>query len=198
MSKYTENNLQKDEKIVYKAKINPIAAIDKIILCVVFIIAAIVLFVYAGKIVSQMEADTAKTMKLVIAIAGILIMLIGIIPLVFRLLDLFMTDIAVTNKRVIGKRGIVRIKTVDLHIDKVDTVKIEASFWGRIFKYYKLSVMGTGSAEPVWFVGISNANEFKNEVNNAIEQHAAEARAAQAAEMAAAMAAASASKSTAE
>lgn len=126
--------------------------------------------------------------SMVMTLIGVFFIIVGTLPLVMKIIDLLCTDIAITNKRVIDKCGIIKVKVIDLHIDKVDTVNISATFWGRIFKYYKLSVVGSGAGEPVWFNGVSNANQFKNMVNNAIEQHAEDARKAQAMEMAQAMA----------
>lgn len=125
--------------------------------------------------------------SMIMTLIGVFFIIVGTLPLVMKIIDLLCTDIAITNKRIIGKCGIIKVKVIDLHIDKVDTVNISATFWGRIFKYYKLSVVGSGAGEPVWFNGVSNANQFKNMVNNAIEQHAEDARRAQAMEMAQAM-----------
>ena len=182
MSKYVENNLQNGEEIVLKAKINIIAAIGNIITAVIMLVLAIVVFVMGPKLVD------AEEMGMVSAVIGIALILIGVIPLVMKIIDLYCTNIAVTNKRVIGKTGIIRVKSIDLHIEKVDTVKVETSFWGRLLKFYCISIKGTGDGEPIAFHGVTNGNEFKNAVNATIERHADEARKAQAAEIAAAMA----------
>lgn len=196
MSNYVQNNLGRDEQIVCEAKISVLAAIDKIIAAIFALIIAIALFIVGGSAASQVE-EGGGAIILSCVVGGIIIILIGAIPLIVRFIDIRCTQIAVTNKRVIGKKGIIRIQSVDLHIEKVDTVKVEASFWGRIFKFYKLQVTGSGEGNPVWFVGVSNANEFKNAVNEAVEQYAEEARKAQAAEIAAAMAAAQAAAAAA-
>lgn len=123
---------------------------------------------------------------LILIVSGVLI-LIGIIPFIIRLVRFLSADLAVTNRRVIGKIGVVSIKSLDYHIDKVDSIKISTTFWGRIFRYYTVEVTGSGEGNNIKFEGISNANQFKNAVNEAIERHAAEARRQQAEQIAMAM-----------
>lgn len=118
---------------------------------------------------------------------GSVIIVLGGLSFLFKILDLLLTDIVITNKRIVGKRGVLRIRSLDIHIDKVDTVNISAPLLGRIFKYYSLTIRGSGSGEAIEFFGVKNANEFKNAVNNEIEHHAEEARSAQAAQIASAM-----------
>ena len=60
------------------------------------------------------------------------------------------TELAVTNRRVIYKRGFVRRHTIEMNMDKVESVDVDQSFWGRIFNYGTIVVHGTGgSLEPL-------------------------------------------------
>ncbi len=125
-----------------------------------------------------------------------LFLLIGVIPFLQRLLRWLSIDLALTNKRVVGKLGILRINALDFHIDKIDHVQIKASIFGNLFHYYSLRIVSVGGAgfdnrrnraNKDTFVGISNAQDFKDSVTRAIELHAEEARKAQAEEIARAM-----------
>ena len=59
--------------------------------------------------------------------------------------DWWITEIAVTNRRVIYKRGFISRTTSEMHMDKIESVKIDQSILGRIFDYGKVTVLGTGS-----------------------------------------------------
>ncbi len=179
MSSYAEKNLISGESIVLKAKINFLAIIRQIIWAVIMIVVAVVL--------GSNEALNAEGVEPIKTIVVAVCLVIGLMPLLIGILGLVCTSFAVTNKRVIGKTGVLKIETLDLHIDKVDTVTIKAPFWGRILRYYYVEVRGSGSSKPVTFKYISNAPQLKNSITEAIEQHAAEARKAQAAEIALAM-----------
>lgn len=133
----------------------------------------------------------------VLIIIWVLFVLIGVVPFVQRLLKWLSIDLALTNKRVIGKIGILRVNSLDFHLDKIDHVQIRATIFGNLFHYYSLKIVSVGGAgfdnnrrhkkDVDQFVGISNAQEFKDMATRAIELHAEEARKAQAAEIARAM-----------
>jgi uncharacterized membrane protein YdbT with pleckstrin-like domain len=60
------------------------------------------------------------------------------------------TELAVTDRRVIFKRGLVRRHTVEMNMDKVESVDVDQSVLGRIFNYGDVTVRGTGaSIEPL-------------------------------------------------
>jgi uncharacterized membrane protein YdbT with pleckstrin-like domain len=60
------------------------------------------------------------------------------------------TEIAVTNSRVIVKRGFIRRHTVEIHMDKVESVDVDQSLLGRILSYGDVTVRGTGATfEPI-------------------------------------------------
>ena len=60
------------------------------------------------------------------------------------------TEIAVTNSRVILKRGFIRRHTSEMNMDKVESVDVDQSLLGRIFNYGNITVRGTGSSfEPL-------------------------------------------------
>lgn len=54
------------------------------------------------------------------------------------------TEIAVTDKRIIFKRGFIRRQTAEMSIDKVTTVDVTQSIWGRIFDYGLVEIHAAG------------------------------------------------------
>lgn len=176
---YVERNLGKNEKIVTKAKISWLTLVPRIIWLA---ICVAIYFVLKNQL---SEASNGKVGS-VNSDYLYIILVVGVIPLIAKIIVNASCQLAVTNKRLVGKIGVFKINTVDAHIDKVDNVSYKAGFFGNIFHYYEVTIQSVGGA---WakFKGISNALEFKNKVNEAIEQHAEEARKIQASEIAAAM-----------
>lgn len=73
------------------------------------------------------------------------------------------TEIAVTNRRIIYKRGFVQRHTVEMNMDKVESVDVNQSVLGRLLDYGDIIVRGTGaSLEP--FRGIGAPLDFRNHV----------------------------------
>jgi uncharacterized membrane protein YdbT with pleckstrin-like domain len=92
-------------------------------------------------------------------LAGIAFILF--IPAWFRRMS---TEIAVTNKRIIHKEGLINRHTTEMSIDKVATVVVDQSILGRLLDYGTIHVKGIGQ-------GIENLRQIASpvELRNAIE-----------------------------
>lgn len=78
-------------------------------------------------------------------IIGGLVTLLGVMTLVSAWFDSWTTEIAVTNLRVIKKRGFIRRETGEMNMQKVESVTVDQSILGRILDYGTIAVRGTGS-----------------------------------------------------
>src|SRR6476661_222238 len=58
----------------------------------------------------------------------------------------WITEIAVTDRRIIYKRGFINRHTVEMNMDKVATVDVDQSILGRLLDYGSIRVLGVGSA----------------------------------------------------
>jgi uncharacterized membrane protein YdbT with pleckstrin-like domain len=73
------------------------------------------------------------------------------------------TEIDVTDRRIVYKRGFIRRHTVEMNMDKVESVDVDQSILGRIFDYGDIVVRGTGvGIEPLR--GIDSPLAFRNAV----------------------------------
>ena len=60
------------------------------------------------------------------------------------------TEIVVTDKRIILKRGLIARHTEEMNITKVETVDVEQTISGRVFGYGTVLIRGVGSSwEPL-------------------------------------------------
>ncbi|HEY1944341.1 MAG TPA: PH domain-containing protein [Roseiarcus sp.] len=55
------------------------------------------------------------------------------------------TEIAVTDRRIVFKRGLIRRHTVEMNMQKVESVDVDQTLMGRLFNYGNVTVRGTGS-----------------------------------------------------
>jgi uncharacterized membrane protein YdbT with pleckstrin-like domain len=53
-------------------------------------------------------------------------------------------EIAVTNRRVIYKRGLIQRETNEMNMDKIESVQIDQSIFGRMLDYGNVTILGTG------------------------------------------------------
>ena len=73
------------------------------------------------------------------------------------------TEIVVTDRRVILKRGLIARHTVEMNVGKIETVDVEQGLAGRLWGYGTLLIHGTGSGfEPL--VGIGAPLSIRNAI----------------------------------
>ena len=76
------------------------------------------------------------------------------------------TEIAVTDRRIIYVRGFIRRRTVEINMDKVESVDVEQSILGRILSYGDINIRGIGeTVEPLR--DIDHPLQFRNHVTAA-------------------------------
>ena len=89
--------------------------------------------------------------------------LIGIPWLIATILKKVTTEMAVTNKRVIIKVGIISRRTIEMNLAKIENIGVNQSIIGRIFGYGIITVVGTGgTSEP--FKNVSKPLDFRKAV----------------------------------
>jgi uncharacterized membrane protein YdbT with pleckstrin-like domain len=87
-------------------------------------------------------------------LAGGVIGILGILLLLGAWIRRQATEIVVTDRRVIFKRGLLTRRTVEMNVSKIETVDVEQSLAGRIWGYGTLLIRGTGAGfEPLEGVG---------------------------------------------
>jgi uncharacterized membrane protein YdbT with pleckstrin-like domain len=70
------------------------------------------------------------------------------------------TELAITNKRVIAKFGFISRRTIEININKVESIQVEQGIAGRIFDYGSLIIAGAGESQaPI--PGISDPMAFR-------------------------------------
>ena len=75
---------------------------------------------------------------------GYVILAIGAVHLLGAWLLRITTELAVTNRKVVGKWGLVWRRTIEQRLDKVDSIEVEQSILGRILGYGTVEVRGSG------------------------------------------------------
>lgn len=78
------------------------------------------------------------------------------------------SEFAVTNKRVIIKLGVLRTRSIELLLPKIEGITVTQSLGGRLFGYGEIVVIGTGGTEEP-FAGIQAPLDFRQAVQAATD-----------------------------
>jgi uncharacterized membrane protein YdbT with pleckstrin-like domain len=84
-----------------------------------------------------------------------------VVLLIQQWIQWLVTEIAVTNRRVIYKKGLIRRQTNEMNMDKVESVQVEQSILGRMFDYGTVTILGTGEGFETLRT-IANPIELRN------------------------------------
>lgn len=82
------------------------------------------------------------------------------------------TEMVVTTRRVVVKQGLVNRKTIELLLNKIETIEVSEPMAGRMLGYGSITMVGTGgTSEP--FHKIAHPLQFRSEVQQQLEKLAA-------------------------
>ncbi len=129
---YVNSVLQPGETVIYRGKLH------WIIYGSAFFTATI------AAALAAVAANVSPDMAPVAWIAAAIVLVIALISAVRAWFDQWITEIAVTDLRVIYKKGFIRRHTAEMNMDKVESVTVDQSFWGRLLGYGTIHVLGTG------------------------------------------------------
>ena len=75
-----------------------------------------------------------------------LIAVVGVVFLVWAWIRVRSTELAITSRRIIAKFGFVKRHTVEINLDKVESLKVEQGVWGRFLNFGTIFISGSGSS----------------------------------------------------
>jgi uncharacterized membrane protein YdbT with pleckstrin-like domain len=134
MARYINQILQPNEKLVYSTTIHWMVYLPGLI----FWIAAIAIYFYGAQYSPAFQ---------LLALAVALMAAVSTFRAWFRR---WTTEIDVTDLRVVYKRGFIRRHTVEMNMDKIESVDVDQSILGRILDFGDIVVRGTGHGiEPL-------------------------------------------------
>ena len=97
--------------------------------------------------------------------------LVAVVLLIQEWFQCWITEIAVTNRRIIYKKGLIRRQTNEMNMDKVESVKINQSILGRMLDYGDVTILGTGEGFET-LCTIASPIELRNSVITGTAQKA--------------------------
>jgi uncharacterized membrane protein YdbT with pleckstrin-like domain len=134
---YAQSVLQPGEKIVLMARLHWIEYWPAILSLV------------AGIVIVMWER-TASLGDVLIVATAIVFAALAVMFFVNAWFIRWITEFAVTDRRVISKRGFINRSTNEMNMDKIESVQVDQSILGRLLDYGTVTVRGTGEGlDPI-------------------------------------------------
>ena len=148
---YSEESLGQNEKLIYQAHFHPLYYVAAWVSLIFFLALAIGAVIYADEIM--------KWVLLAVSAAGLAV-------LVSRMKPIWTTEIAVTNHRLVLKRGWLSRSTTELQLKNIEEVNLHQGLLGRIFGFGKIVVHGTG-VDDLELPNIARPTDLVKAIENA-------------------------------
>jgi hypothetical protein len=169
---YIQDNLMPNEKILFSARVHAAVFLPAVVL----LIMTNGLFIYGLKNAVQVvqPGSPPPVPTATVLIGSFMMFLSGILFLYSILLGLqalvvmFTTEFAVTNRRVIAKRGFIRRHTLEILLSKVESVAVHQNVLGRLLNFGTVTVTGTGGTRES-FRAIMEPVVVRKKINQIIE-----------------------------
>lgn len=151
MASYVNKNLVDGERVIKRASVSWLSFLPRIL------IAAFLMMPYFTNPAMQENAFSFA------------FMLIGAYLFLSAAIYIFTTELALTNKRIIAKFGFISRKTIELRLEKVESLSINQGIFGRLLNFGSVVVNGTGgTSTPI--PSIDSPLDFRRVVNNHLEE----------------------------
>lgn len=151
MPRYVDSVLQPGEKVRHVTTVSWVTYIPGVLAWIV------------GLIVYSLTPAQAGFGRASILFSALVICGFGAVLIARAWFRRFTTEVAVTDRRIIYKRGFIWRHTVEMHMDKVESVDVDQSILGRLLNFGDIIIHGTGdTVEPLR--EIDHPIDFRNHV----------------------------------
>ena len=160
MVEYIKQSLAEDEKLIHMARFHWMYNVNATMNVIFGTLLALGILFIALKVEPVMFGgpqdrgglgfiDQISTLHPGVKILAFFVFLMGLLKFAQLMIIKATTEIAVTNKRLVYKRGLIARFVGEMNIDRIEGVNVLQGVIGRIFGYGRVMVRGMGVGEVV-------------------------------------------------
>ena len=137
---YVESNLVAGEKVIYQTELHWIVMVGHLFIGFLLLGLPGALLLYYAFSHSEMDANTLHLTEA----GGAALLVCGAVVILIGVVRRHATEMAVTNRRVVIKTGLMSRKTIEMLLSKVESIEVSETTGGRMLGYGTIVVIGTG------------------------------------------------------
>lgn len=155
---YVQQSLGPEEELVHIGKFHWMYTVNAFMAIVWGIVISIVIIFGAILIYNQMAWFSEPNLSFLkqireihpmVRIFSFIVFVLGLLSFAQMMVIKATTEIAITNNRLIYKRGLIARQVGEISIDRIEGVNVLQSIFGRLFNYGRLAIRGMGIGEVV-------------------------------------------------
>jgi uncharacterized membrane protein YdbT with pleckstrin-like domain len=152
MARYIDEILQPGEKVLYSTNAHWM-----------FYLPAIAAWILALVLLVLSRTTTIESVILLCLASAAVVALVGLYWVIKAWFHRLTTETDVTNLRVVHKTGLIKRRTFEIALDKVESVDVNQSVLGRILNYGDVTIMGVGEGRET-IATIASPLAFRNAI----------------------------------
>ncbi|MDR0475607.1 MAG: PH domain-containing protein [Treponema sp.] len=148
-----KKNMLESEELLYTPQLHWIYAVRYVVRVLPFFIILPLLWMiinplrFIGGSVNILYFTEIAVKYLFPAVIAVILLL-----LIWSIFQYICTEYGVTNKRLILKKGVLRIFTAEIPTDRIESIYCVQRFFGRLFNYGTICISGVGGMMPVFYM----------------------------------------------
>jgi len=148
-----KRNLQENEELLFIPRLHWFYTVKYMILSLPVFVVLLVLWSMAEDYAASgwfPGIETAEDFQYIIRYAFLAAILLVLAVFVCRILMYICVEYGVTNKRLLIKKGVLRVVTTEIPIDRIESIRCVQGLAGMIFNYGTLRISGVGGSVPAF------------------------------------------------
>ena len=154
---YVQQSLGPDEELVHHARFHWMYTLQAFMAIfwgmaasVLVIVGSVFMYKQMGKLPPDINwLDAVRYLHPGLRIMSFVVFVLGLLSFAQMMVIKATTEIAVTNSRLIYKRGLIARQVGEMSVDRIEGVNVLQSILGRILNYGRLAVRGMGIGEVI-------------------------------------------------
>jgi membrane protein YdbS with pleckstrin-like domain len=170
-----KKNLQENEEILYAPSLHWFYTVKYMVLSLPLFVILLILWIYAEDYAASgwfPGITTAEEFMFVLRYVFLAVVLVVLLVFVCRIFMYLCVEYGVTNKRLIIKKGVLRVVVAEIPIDRIESIYCIKGIFGRILNYGTIRISGIGGRMPVFYM-VSRPYVFRLKIVDIIEKNKA-------------------------
>lgn len=171
-----KKNLQEGEELLYIPRLHWMFTIKHILQSLPFFLILLCLGIAADSIAAFLGLAMDPTIPLIIRGAVKYVFLFSLVlvvlDFVWRIFQYLCTEYGVTNRRLIIKKGVIRLAVAEIPTDRIESIYCFQTLFGRIFHYGTVYISGIGGKQPMFYM-VSKPYALRRKITKIMEKNKA-------------------------
>jgi len=170
-----KRNLQENEELLFVPRLHWFYTVKYMILSLPVFVVLLVVWSMAEDYAASgwfPGIETTEDMQFVIRYAFLAAVLLVLVVFICRILMYICTEYGVTNKRLLIRKGVLRICTAEISIDRIESIYCIQGLLGMAFNYGTLCISGIGGSMPAFYM-VGKPYALRRKIAKIIEKNKA-------------------------